>query len=72
VDPAVQLNVLSSDPGERRQLAGTGHPGEATLRAELEAWIETYDAWPPPGHAEPNGLDPALLEELRGLGYLGE
>jgi hypothetical protein len=58
---------LARDPGETRNLSGTGGPLELELRRALSAWLQTRrgDVEPGPGRE----LDAEEIAKLRALGY---
>ena len=59
---------LQNDPGERVNLAGSGTPQEAWLRARLLSWIEVESAREAGG--ELPEIDDKELARLRALGYV--
>ena len=63
-----ELYDLRQDPGETRNLWGTGHPLEKPLRTLLEQELARD---PDLGETGDEELDPEEIEELRSLGYLG-
>lgn len=67
--PNPELYDLSKDPGERRNLYPERKAVAEELRARLATLISQYSA----GQelAEKTGLDPALMERLKSLGYAG-
>jgi arylsulfatase len=67
VPPGPYLYDLAADPGELTNLAGTGRPEEAELRALLQRWRATKAARAPRGNRP---LSPEDEAELRALGYL--
>src|SRR4029077_3074667 len=60
---------LSQDPGETHNLFADKKAVAEELRTRLAKLISQYSA----GHelAEKTGLDPALMERLKSLGYAG-
>ena len=67
-----ELYDLEEDPGETVNLAGTGLAVEAELAKELTAWMDWVYG---PGSmlgAHREELTEEMLEDLRGLGYLGD
>jgi arylsulfatase A-like enzyme/Flp pilus assembly protein TadD len=67
--PKPELYDLTKDPGETQNLfAGKKAVGEE-MRARLAALIRQYSAGQE--MAEKTGLDPALMERLKSLGYAG-
>lgn len=62
----VYLYDLESDPEERRNLAGIGHPVEPMLRDLLDGLGLSRD----PIAGRSSEVDPEELEQLRALGYL--
>ncbi len=64
-----QLYDLAADPGELRDLAGTGHPAERDLRRRLLEWERARSG---PAGAAADLLAPTdeERERLRALGYL--
>jgi arylsulfatase A-like enzyme/cytochrome c-type biogenesis protein CcmH/NrfG len=67
--PKPELYDLSKDPGETKNLFSEKKAVSDELRARLAATIHRYTA----GEelAEKTGLDPALMERLKSLGYAG-
>jgi arylsulfatase A-like enzyme/Flp pilus assembly protein TadD len=67
--PKPELYDLSKDPGETRNLFAEKKAVGEEMRAQLAALIRQYSA----GQelAEKTGLDPALMERLKSLGYAG-
>lgn len=67
--PKPELYDLSTDPGETRNLYLDKKAVADELHARLNALIHQYSA----DHelAEKTGLDPALMERLKSLGYAG-
>jgi len=67
--PKPELYDLSKDPKELQNLYGDKKAVSEELRAKLAALIHDYT----PGQelAEKTGLDPALMERLKSLGYAG-
>jgi arylsulfatase A-like enzyme/Flp pilus assembly protein TadD len=67
--PKPELYDLSTDPGETRNLYPDKKAVADELHARLNALIHQYSA----DHelAEKTGLDPALMERLKSLGYAG-
>lgn len=60
------LYDLEADPGEQTNLAGTGHPEEATLAAMLERWLAERRAGEAP---VPSTLTEEQRQQLEALGY---
>lgn len=67
--PKAELYDLTEDPGERRNLAAQKPAVCAELRAALRRIIAQYSA--SQELAQRTGLDPALMERLKSLGYAG-
>ncbi|MGH9501905.1 MAG: sulfatase-like hydrolase/transferase [Terriglobales bacterium] len=67
--PKPELYNLSKDPGETRNLFGEKKAVAEEMRAQLAKLIQQYSAGPE--LAEKTGLDPALMERLKSLGYAG-
>lgn len=67
--PKPELYDLVSDPSETRNLYSDKKAVAAELQARLEALIHQYSA--DQELAEKTGLDPALMERLKSLGYAG-
>jgi arylsulfatase A-like enzyme/Tfp pilus assembly protein PilF len=67
--PKPELYDLSKDPGETQNLYTQKKAVAEEMRAKLSALIRQYSA----GQelAEKTGLDPALMERLKSLGYAG-
>ena len=67
--PKPELYDLASDPGETRNLYAEKKAVSGELQARLSALVRQYSA----DHelAEKTGLDPALMERLKSLGYAG-
>src|SRR5258708_1467040 len=67
--PKPELYDLSKDPGETQNLYAEKKAVSDEMRARLAALIRQYGA----GQelAEKTGLDPALMERLKSLGYAG-
>jgi arylsulfatase A-like enzyme/Flp pilus assembly protein TadD len=67
--PKPELYDLSTDPAETRNLYADKKAVAGELHARLNALIHQYSA----DHelAEKTGLDPALMERLKSLGYAG-
>src|SRR5207253_9070874 len=67
--PKPELYDLSKDPGETHNLFSQKQAVAGELRARLSKLIVQYSA----GQelAEKTGLDPALMERLKSLGYAG-
>ena len=67
--PKPELYDLSKDPGETQNLFAQKKAVAEEMHAKLAALIRQYSA----GHelAEKTGLDPALMERLKSLGYAG-
>ena len=67
--PKPELYDLSADPRETRNLFGEKQAVAQELRAQLKSLIVQYSA----GQelAQKTGLDPALMERLKSLGYAG-
>lgn len=67
--PKPELYDLSKDPGEIQNLFSEKKAVSEDLRARLASLIRQYNA----GQelAEKTGLDPALMERLKSLGYAG-
>jgi arylsulfatase A-like enzyme/Flp pilus assembly protein TadD len=67
--PKPELYDLSKDPGESTNLFSQKQAVAGELRAQLSRLISQYSA----GQelAEKTGLDPALMERLKSLGYAG-
>lgn len=67
--PKPELYDLRSDPGELHNLVAQQHAVAEELRARLKSLIVQNSA----GQelAEKTGLDPALMEKLKSLGYAG-
>jgi len=67
--PKPELYDLSKDPGETQNLYSEKKAVAEELHARLEAIIRQYSA--SQEMAEKTGLDPALMERLKSLGYAG-
>jgi arylsulfatase A-like enzyme/Tfp pilus assembly protein PilF len=67
--PKPELYDLSKDPGETQNLYAEKKAVGEEMRARLTALIRQYSAGPE--LAEKTGLDPALMERLKSLGYAG-
>lgn len=67
--PKPELYDLSRDPGETQNLLGEKKAVAEELRARLATLISQYSAGPE--LAQKTGLDPALMERLKSLGYAG-
>jgi arylsulfatase A-like enzyme/Flp pilus assembly protein TadD len=67
--PKPELYDLTKDPGETRNLFGEKRAVGEEMRAQLAKLIQQYSAGPE--LAEKTGLDPALMERLKSLGYAG-
>jgi|SRR5579862_1524248 len=67
--PKPELYDLASDPGETRNLYADKKAVAAELQARLDVLIHQYSA--DQELAEKTGLDPALMERLKSLGYAG-
>ena len=67
--PKPELYDLSKDPGETNNLLAQKKAVAEEMRAKLTALIREYSAGPE--MAEKTGLDPALMERLKSLGYAG-
>src|SRR5882672_5857371 len=67
--PKPELYDLSKDPGETRNLFGEKKAVGEEMRAQLTILIHQYSAGPE--LAQKTGLDPALMERLKSLGYAG-
>jgi arylsulfatase A-like enzyme/Flp pilus assembly protein TadD len=67
--PKPELYDLTKDPGETQNLYSDKKAVSEEMRARLAALIRQYSA----GQelAEKTGLDPALMERLKSLGYAG-
>ena len=67
--PKPELYDLTKDPGETQNLYPDKKAVGEEMRARLTALIQQYSA----GQelAEKTGLDPALMERLKSLGYAG-
>jgi arylsulfatase A-like enzyme len=63
-----QLFDLAADPGEERDLARTRPEAVAALQKEVERIATMTSARPTVSHMQ---LEPAQVEQLRALGYLG-
>lgn len=67
--PRPELYDLAADPGETRNLYTEKKAVGGELQARLKALIRQYSA--DQELAEKAGLDPALMERLKSLGYAG-
>ncbi len=67
--PRPELYDLAKDPGETHNLLGEKKAVAEEMRAKLTALIREYSAGKE--MAEKTGLDPALMERLKSLGYAG-
>ncbi|MGA8314140.1 MAG: tetratricopeptide repeat protein, partial [Terriglobales bacterium] len=67
--PKPELYDLAKDPGETQNLYSEKKAVGEEMRARLTALIRQYSAGPE--LAEKTGLDPALMERLKSLGYAG-
>lgn len=65
--PKPELYDLAKDPGELHNLVGEKKAVAEEMRAKLAAMIREYSAGKE--LAEKTGLDPALIERLKALGY---
>ena len=65
--PRPELYDVGNDPGEMRNLLGEKKAVAEEMRAKLVAMIRDYSAGKE--LAEKTGLDPALMERLKSLGY---
>jgi len=67
--PRPELYDLSADPGETRNLFAEKKAVAGELQARLNSLVRQYSA--NQELAEKTGLDPALMERLKSLGYAG-
>jgi arylsulfatase A-like enzyme/Flp pilus assembly protein TadD len=67
--PKPELYDLSRDPGETQNLYADKKAVAGELQARLSAMVRQYSA--DKELAEKTGLDPALMERLKSLGYAG-
>src|SRR5258708_26765761 len=67
--PKPELYDLSMDPGETQNLYAEKKAVADEMRARLTTQINQYSAGPE--LAQKTGLDPALMERLKSLGYAG-
>jgi arylsulfatase A-like enzyme/Flp pilus assembly protein TadD len=67
--PKPELYDLVADPSETRNLYGEKKAVGGELQARLKAMVRQYSA--DQELAEKTGLDPALMERLKSLGYAG-
>src|SRR6202140_4703351 len=67
--PRPELYDLANDPGEVRNLFNEKKAVSEEMRAKLAGMIRDYSAGKE--LAEKTGLDPALMERLKALGYAG-
>jgi arylsulfatase A-like enzyme/Flp pilus assembly protein TadD len=67
--PKPELYDLSKDPGETQNLYAQKAAVSDELRARLTALVSQFTAGPE--LAQKTGLDPALMERLKSLGYAG-
>ncbi len=67
--PRSELYDLTKDPGETRNLLSEKKAVAEEMRAQLEGLIREYSAGKE--MANKTGLDPALMERLKSLGYAG-
>src|SRR5207302_2416482 len=67
--PKPELYDLTADPGETRNLYAEKKAEGGELQARLRAVVRQYSA--DQELAEKTGLDPALMERLKSLGYAG-
>src|SRR6266581_1364354 len=67
--PKPELYDLAADPGETRNLYADKKAVAGELQARLKALVRQYSA--DQELAEKTGLDPALMERLKSLGYAG-
>jgi arylsulfatase A-like enzyme/Flp pilus assembly protein TadD len=67
--PEPELYDLAADPGETRNLYAEKKAVGGELQARLRALVRQYSA--DQELAEKTGLDPALMERLKSLGYAG-
>lgn len=67
--PKPELYDLSKDPGETQNLFAQKTAVSDELRARLTALVSQFTAGPE--LAQKTGLDPALMERLKSLGYAG-
>src|SRR6266550_1311899 len=67
--PKPELYDLAADPGETRNLYADKKAVGGELQARLKALVRQYSA--DQELAEKTGLDPALMERLKSLGYAG-
>jgi arylsulfatase A-like enzyme len=65
-----ELYDFLADPGEMRNLIDE-HPAEAKrLAAYIKHWLEIVPPYEPPSAEEKRPTAPAVLDALRGLGYI--
>jgi arylsulfatase A-like enzyme/Tfp pilus assembly protein PilF len=67
--PKPELYDLTKDPGELHNLFSEKSAVAGEMRAQLKSLIRDYSAGKE--MAEKTGLDPALMERLKALGYAG-
>ena len=67
--PKPELYDLTKDPGETQNLFPQKKAVGEEMRAKLAALIREYSAGQE--MAQKTGLDPALMERLKSLGYAG-
>jgi arylsulfatase A-like enzyme/cytochrome c-type biogenesis protein CcmH/NrfG len=67
--PRPELYDLTSDPGETHNIFNDKKAVSAEMRSKLVSMVRDYSAGKE--MAEKTGLDPALMERLKALGYAG-
>ncbi len=70
--PRHELFDLLADPGERKNLAAELPERVARMEAALMEWSAGNMGLVVADTVEPEKIDPALLEQLRALGYVGD
>lgn len=70
--PPSRLFQVSADPGELHDLTGSQAARAAGMARALARHLAEVTPMLGAGDADPSALDPALAEQLRELGYLGD
>lgn len=66
-----ELYDMQADPGETKDLAGTGLEAEAQERHRLFHWLDEHPVQLPQRFLTKEELQPDVVDQLRALGYIG-